>query len=347
MTPHDVVISGVGLICWAGEGPEGLAALLAGLEPPPLEEVEEGVTVPVGRIGRIRNHPFSMRYDRFGQIDTFSRYGFIAAGHALDSAGLAAPHEDLVTGGAILGTGFGCQEANQQFDQFSLDPAVGLRGASPMMFKGTVDNAPAGWVAVAYKFKGPNATFVSGPGAGNEAVMAGAAAIRAGRAPFVVTGGLERLIPLQIAACYREDPVPTPFLAEGAAVLVLESAAAAQRRGHSPLARLVASARIPQWQGVAGLVDFLERAGCPPEDIAQVGCSTPSPSDAQLLSGLLAGVGVVHEPQVLARRAGEMVAGGGPLALIGLTSRLRAGERGLVLGSGEANETFAFLIEAG
>ncbi len=343
--PIDVVVSGVGLMSWAGEGPEGLATLLGGPEPPPDEEVEEGVSVPVGRIGRIRNHPFSMRYDRFGQIDTFSRYGFIATGHALDSAGITAPHESLVTGGVIFGTGYGCQEANQQFDQFSLDPAVGLRGASPMMFKGTVDNAPAGWVAVAYKFKGPNATFVSGPGAGNEAVMAGAAAIRAGRAPFVVTGGLERLIPLQIAACYREDPAPAPFMAEGAATLVLESAAAAKGRGHAPLARLVASTRIPAWRGVTGLVDFLERAGCPPGGIAQVGQSAPTPDAAEHCSQLLAGVGLAHEPQDLAARAGQMVAAGGPLALIGLTSRLAAGERGLVLGAGEADETFVFLLE--
>jgi len=317
---RQVVISGLGVMTHAGEGPEGIQALLGEPPVPDAEEVEEGRSVPVGRIGRIRNHPFSIRYDRFGQIDTFSRYAFIAAGHALDDAGIQAPDPAFEGAGVILGTEYGCQEANWQFDQFSLDPAVGLRGASPMMFKGTVDNAPAGWVSVGYALRGVNATFVSGTGAGAEAVQSAAWAIADGRAEQVVCGGVERLIPLQIAALYRGPTAPAPFAAEGSALLVLEEAGAAHRRRHAPLARLLGMARIPT-DSAAGIRSLLEAAEVSRADVAQVSLDTA--------------------------RTGDHHAAQGPLALVLTAARLYSGALegpALVWVPGEADEGFAFLL---
>ncbi len=344
--PRELVVSGAGVMTHAGEGPEGLEALLGEPPRPALERVEDGREVPVGRIGRIRNHPFSIRYDRFGQIDTFSRYAFIAAGHALDDAALPAPDPALEEAGVILGTAFGCQEANWQFDQFSLDPAVGLRGASPLMFKSTVDNAPAGWVSVGYALRGVNATFVSGTGAGAEAVLCAARAIAAERADQVVCGGVERLIPLQIAALYRGAEPPAPHAAEGAAVVVLEDAGAAAQRGHTPSARLLAAARLPG-DDAGRLRAVLDDAGIAPADLAHVSLASPPGVATERARRLLADAGIDVWPSLEAERTGDHYAAQGPLSLALVAARLRRGALEgptLVWAPGEAGEGFAFVL---
>ncbi len=339
-----LVISGVGAFTFAGEGPDAVVALLDEGPVPVSEEVELGRRVSVGRIGRVRNHPFSARYDRFGQIDTFSRYAFVAAGHALDDAGLDAPDEALEDTGVILGTAFGCQEANWQFDQFTLDPAVGLRGASPMAFKGTVDNAPAGWVAVAYQLKGVNATYVSGPGAGGEDLLAAADAVATGRAPRVVAGGVERLIELQIAALYRDDEAPRPFAAEGAVLAVIEDADAARRRGHRPRARLLAGRRLPP--GPRAVASLLDDAGVDPAGLSGAAVAAARPATLDALRGDLRALGCAPPAADDAEGAGQMYAAAAPLSLQLTIHRLAraGGGTGLVLAAGEGDERFAFLV---
>lgn len=342
----DIAISGTGVLTHLGEGPDVFDLLLGEPPLPPEERVEDDLSVPVGRIGLIRNHPFGQRYKRFGQMDTFSRYAFIAAGHALDEARLPAPDPDLAGGGVIYGTAFGCQEANAQFDQFSLDPAVGLRGASPLAFKGTVDNAPAGWSAVGYTLRGVNATFVSGIGAGAEAMLCARAAIAAGRTPRAIGGGVERLIPMQLAALYRDGEPPQPYAAEGAAMVVLESTDAARARGFSPAARLVAAGRLcaPTPGAVRG---WLEDADSPPDCLAEVGLAPALGPRRDALCALAGELGTAVTARVEADRFGAMFAAGTPMALALMVRRLAAAgddRRGLLLAAGEGDEVFPFLV---
>ena len=341
----DLAISGFGVLTWLGEGPEGVASLLGEPVRPEPELLEKGLERPVGRIGRIRNHPFGRRYERFGQMDTFSRYGFIAAGHALDDARIPAPDPDFEEGGILFGTAFGCQEANQQFDQFSLDPAVGLRGASPLAFKGTVDNAPAGWAAVGYQLRGVNATFVSGGGAGAEAVLAGAYAIRDGRTRCVLAGGVERLIPLQLAALIRDGVAPRPYPSEGAALVVLEHPAAAGQREHRAVACLKAALRLPA-RAPSELADALRAAGCDPGSLDRISLAHGGRPDDGVLDGLADAAGLAGERGCEADVAGTLFAGDAPLALGLLVRRLARADgprSGLVLARGEGDEVFALL----
>jgi len=338
----DLVISGVGAISWVGEGPTAIEALLGTPDAPDLEEVEQGLQVRIGRVGRLRHHPFSSRYKRFGQIDTFSRYAFVAAGHALDDADLAVPAPEFEGCGAILGTGFGCQEANFQFDQFSLDPSVGLRGASPLAFKGTVDNAPAGWLSVAYHLRGVNATFTSGFGAGAEAVVAAITAIRAGRTDRVVTGGVERLMSLQLSALCRAGFPPQPFAAEGSAVVVLETAEAAAARGHAPRAKLLGAARLRALDAGA-LARFLDRSGVAPADLAAVRVATGPAFQREPTAPLFAEVGIPSEATVDSDRTGEMYAAQAPLSLALLAAAPPDGPA-LLYAAGEDGDAFAFLL---
>ncbi|MDP7112925.1 MAG: beta-ketoacyl synthase N-terminal-like domain-containing protein [Myxococcota bacterium] len=343
----EIAISGYGVLSHLGEGP-GVLPVLLGEPPVPAEEVlDDGLSAPVGRIGLIRNHPFGRRYERFGQMDTFSRYAFIAAGHALDAAAIGAPDPGFEDGGVIYGTAYGCQDANAQFDQFSLDPVVGLRGASPLAFKGTVDNAPAGWSAVGYTLRGVNATFVSGIGAGAEALLCARSAIVAGRARRVVAGAVERLIPLQLAALYRDGDTPEPFAAEGAVMLVVEDAAAAAERGHVPAGRLRAADRLPGCDA-GTLQDWITRSGYAREELALVSLAPwPGPRRGELAT-LVEEAGISRPPRIDGESAGSMMAGELPLALAMTIERLRStGISGpaLVLGAGEGREVFAFIVE--
>ena len=343
----ELVISGVGVMAHLGDGPEALRALLDCPDVPDPEEIEEGLSVPLGRIGRLRNHPFAARYERFGQIDSFSRYAFVAAGHALDQAGIHAPDDRYEGAGVILGTAFGCQEANLQFDQFSLDPAVGLRGASPLAFKGTVDNAPAGWVSVAYGLRGVNATFVSGFGAGAEAMVAAAAAIEEGRAQVVLCGGVERLLGLQIAALHRAGYAPNPYAAEGAVVLVLETAGAAREREHTPLATLEATRRLPRGNPDA-LNHFLRDNGVEPAAVETARIATGPWGDREANRATLRDAGVAAEPTLDAERTGQMFAAQAPLSLALMATELATGEipaaPALLHATGEEGEAFGFVL---
>lgn len=343
----DIAISGYGVLSHLGEGPEVLPVLVG--EPPvPAEEaLDDGLSAPVGRIGLIRNHPFGRRYERFGQMDTFSRYAFIAAGHALDAAAIGAPDPGFEDGGVIYGTAYGCQDANAQFDQFSLDPVVGLRGASPLAFKGTVDNAPAGWSAVGYTLRGVNATFVSGIGAGAEALLCARSAIVNGRARRVVAGAVERLIPLQLAALYRDGDTPEPYAAEGAVMLVIEDAAAAAKRDHAPAGWLRAAGRLPGCDGGI-LEDWIARHGYARGDIGHVSLAPwPGPRRGELAT-LVREAGISARPRIEGDLAGAMMAGALPLALALTIERLHSQVTcgpALVLGAGEGQEVFAFVVE--
>ena len=164
-------ISGAGAVTWAGVGLDCLAEALTGKHPFDVEELGEDLTVTVGRVGRLKDSASAEHYERWGQLDTYSRYGFAAARVALEDAGVGEDSPGRAEMGILLGTNFGCMEENQRFDRFSV--VDGQVKASPLAFKGTVDNAPAGWIAVGWKLRGPNATLVSGDGAALERLLKG------------------------------------------------------------------------------------------------------------------------------------------------------------------------------
>ncbi len=346
----EVVISGVGVVTHGYEGSRPLDQLGSGEVGPSEEEVTPGLVIPVGRLGRLRRHPFRHRFEKMSQLDAFGQYAFVAAGHALDDGAMPAPDPAFEGAGVILGTAFGCQEANYRFDQFDLDPDDGLFGARPVVFKNTVDNVPAGWASVAYRLRGVNATFTSGPGAGAEAILAAMAAIEQRRARQVVAGGVERVIPLQLAALHRTGELPAPYPAEGAAVVVLELAAAAYERGHRPRARLAGGLRCAASDHI-GLRRWLSDLGSAPEGIALASLVAATPEGREAARTALEAAGLSGPFLVESETTGETFAAQGPLALALMVERLArrpASEPavGLVHVTGEGDDTMVFLVEA-
>jgi hypothetical protein len=236
-------VRGLGAALGGGFGRDGLLALLGSGEPPP------------GLVGRPRGERYSARYDRFQSMDTYSRLAFVAADHALDEAGLLSQPTARADMGVILGSRFGCHEANARFDEFRVEPD-GVRNASPLRFKGTMDNAPAGWISVAWGLGGPNLTLVSGRGAGAEAFAVALEELRSGSCTQLLVGAVERSTELLRSAAGRGLEQ-----AEGAAVLVLEATfvPSAGPRGTSVVDVALA--------GQSGVEALLEAHGLRPTDL--------------------------------------------------------------------------------
>jgi hypothetical protein len=179
---------------------------------------------------------------------------------ALQSAGLGSPDPRREALGVVFGTAWGCVEENQRFERWDVVDGK-VVGAAPIVFKVTVDNAPGGWVAVAFKLRGPNETFVSGDGAAAEAFWASVGLLEREVAPGLLVGGVERIVDLHLALQARE-PVLHEFVpSEGAGVLLLEREDAWRNRGGPPpLAELeaVLRARGPE------LPPLLQDARLPP-----------------------------------------------------------------------------------
>ncbi len=239
-------VTGAGSVTWAGLGLEALGRAAAGEVPFAQDEPIAGQAVPSGRVGRLNDSVSANSYERWGQLDTYSRYGFAAARLALSDAGLALGDAALSDMGVLLGTAYGCIEENQRFDRYSAQDGS-LKGASPLLFKGTVDNAPAGWIAVAWKLRGPNATFVSGDGAALEALWSADGVLREDRATGLLVGGVERFVDLHHILRERDPARQGEILSEGAGIVLVEREDALRRRGLEPSesrAELVAVARF-------------------------------------------------------------------------------------------------------
>jgi len=322
MSSERLLVSGLGAITWDGTGIEAVGRALSGNAASfAVEEPLEGLSVEVGRIGRIKDPESANTYKRWGQLDTYSRYGFVAARVALADAGidLDSPGRDQM--GVMLGTSFGCMEENQRFDRYEVVDGI-VKGASPLVFKGTVDNAPAGWIAVAWKLGGPNATFVSGEGSALEALWSAEGLLRRRRASALLVGGVERFADIHLLLADRDTQRHGERLAEGAGIVVLEREDSLIARGRSAEdahAELVGVVRCcgPLDEALSRAMQRLE---VDPKQVGLVSLAVPTLEQAPSeVAGMCAeGALVVADKEVL----GESHGAWGGLALSAAVCRL-------------------------
>jgi 3-oxoacyl-[acyl-carrier-protein] synthase II len=185
-----------------------------------------------------------------------SRLAVAAARMALAESGLAPEAVAGPRTAVVLATTFGpssCSEALLR--QILLE---GPQAASPYLFTESVANAAAAQIAIACGARGTNLTLCQREAGALLALGYAAAEVAAGRADVVLAGAVDEIAPVthalldRFGALARQrgvdgcDEVGRPFdrgrngvvAAEGATVLVVESAAAVRRRGHRPLARI-------------------------------------------------------------------------------------------------------------
>lgn len=253
--PLDIVITGIGIVSPLGVGcePHELAlleaessaiALRAALDPVDATEVWAAVVdgPNLKQLG-IRGGP---------QMGRVARLGVAAARLALRDADLG--DSEGADGGVVVGTAYGAFQPSAQFAEEI--ERVGPRHADATLFPNTVANATAGFISIAEKLVGPNATVTCGAGSANEAFRVGAQLLEDGDAEFVVAGGADSPGPWVLASLAHDGRLAmagTEYRppgdraaagiapAEGAAFAVLERADRARERGASVLASLRAT----------------------------------------------------------------------------------------------------------
>lgn len=256
-------ITGIGLVTPIGTGVD---AFRKGLR---------RATSPVKRIDRFDPSPFrsqvAAQVDDFDplawmppktarQLDRFSQFGMVAGQLALDDAGLrpgapGAPDADRI--GIYLGSALGgIAFAEEQHERYL---AKGIRQVSPTLALAVFGGAAPANLGIALDVRGPILSTANSCASGGVALGEALGDLRDGRVDAAIAGGSE--IPLSplafgafdiiraLSAGRNDDPghAARPFdaerdgfvMGEGAALLVLEDAAAAERRGATPYAEIL------------------------------------------------------------------------------------------------------------
>jgi 3-oxoacyl-[acyl-carrier-protein] synthase II len=230
---------------------------------------------PVKRIDRFDPSPFrsqvAAQVDDFDpltwmppktarQLDRFSQFGMVAGRLALDDAGLrpgdaGAPDPDRI--GIYLGSALGgIAFAEEQHERYM---EKGIRQVAPTLALAVFGGAAPANLGIALDVRGPILSTANSCASGGVALGEALGDLREGRVDAAIAGGAE--IPLSplafgafdiiraLSAGHNDDPrhAARPFdglrdgfvMGEGAALLVLEEAEAAERRGATPYAEVL------------------------------------------------------------------------------------------------------------
>lgn len=286
-----VAVTGIGIVSALGRGCDAtLAALrnarsgiatIASIDPAPLN----------CRIGG--EVPFDSGDARMRGHDRFTRFALVAAEEAMAQAGAIDADPDRF--GVLLGTGLGgCETLDANYRRLYAEHARPVPMAIPM----AMYNAAAAAVSARYGAKGMTFAVVSACASSAHAIGLAAQAIRAGQAEAMLAGGCDAPLTygiiraweaLRVLAADNEHPEAAcrPFsadrkglvLAEGAAVLLLESAERAARRGARILGEIAGFGATsdaghvtdPSAEGAAKAMTLaLRDAGLVPADVGYV-----------------------------------------------------------------------------
>ena len=193
--------------------------------------------------------------DEFSSYDRFARLALVAAGEAAEQAQLADATLDRTRIATLIGSGLGGAETeNSAYARIYRDGATRL---PPVTIPRAMYNAATSAVSSSLNLLGPAYAISSACSSGTHAIGQASLWIRTGIADIVVAGAADAPISpaiirgwesLRVLAPAGDHPAAAcrPFsadragmvLAEGAAVLVLESAESAARRGVELLAEI-------------------------------------------------------------------------------------------------------------
>ena len=293
-------------------------------------------TVGIGPLTKFPAEPFSARVasevhdlntgdylDRkeVRRMDPFTVYAVVAAIQALRDAGLdgpgALPPERT---GIMLGVGFGGVQSFHTACQKLSDR--GPVGVEPLFVPKLMANSPVGQLAIKFGITGPGLVVASACTSATDAIGRALRCIRAGICDVMITGGAEALLsPITFAGFGKLQALSTGFndtpqrasrpfdkdrdgfvLAEGAGLLLIESAQHAAQRGARVYAELAGygiscdahhlTAPHPQGVGAQSAMRMaLQTAGLAPDEVDYInahGTSTPlnDPIETAAIKGL-------------------------------------------------------------
>ena len=283
--------------------------------------------------GEVKNWEPESYLDRktIRRTDRFVQFAFKAADEALEEAQLKITKENAERIGVLVGTSMGgLVSLSREYDVLK---ERGPNRVSPFLLPLMLPDMASGQLSIRLGARAANYAIASACSSGADALGEAANLIRRGDADVVLAGGSEATIaPIVVAgfaaakaltnANNEPDSASRPFdsqrdgfvIAEGAAVLVLESEKHALQRGAKPLAEFAAYAATSDAHHVtqplddaAGAANAMElvvhRAGMKPDEIDYInahGTSTPLNDKA--------------ETQAIKRAFGEEVAATIPIS---------------------------------
>lgn len=307
---HTVVVTGLGATSpLGGDLPSTWESMLAGRSGIRALTQEWAKDLPTRIAGEVYQEP-SEKLDRIEarKLDRSAQLAMVAALEAWQGAGFSLEEPDLDPDriGVCAATGIGgLQTITGQWDTLR---ERGIRRVSPFTIPMLMANAPAANIGLKIHARAGVHTPVSACASSNEAIALAIDMIHLGRADVVVAGGAEGVIhpfPIvafgQMQALSRRNDEPErasrPWdvdrdgfvLAEGAAMLVLESLEHAKARGAKIYATLRSSGITadshdlvqpdPDGYGQSqAMIKALREADLSPRDVAHVnahGTSTP------------------------------------------------------------------------
>jgi 3-oxoacyl-[acyl-carrier-protein] synthase II len=240
------------------------------------------------------------------KMDLFIQYSQAAVTMAMTNSGLQITADNGENGGVFIGSGMGGLPIIESEYQKILDKGPGR--VSPFFIPAAITNLASGQASIQYGIKGPNYSITSACATGAHSVGEAYNYIRMGTCDYMIAGGTESTVcPLGLGgfaamralSTRNDDPerASRPFdkdrdgfvLAEGAAVLILESLEHAQKRGANILCEITGYGAssdafhmtnpAPNGEGGARAMKMaLKDAGLRPEDIQYInahGTSTP------------------------------------------------------------------------
>jgi 3-oxoacyl-[acyl-carrier-protein] synthase II len=255
---HRVVVTGLGMISPLGLNTsdtwDGIANGQSGIDYITGFDAEAFDTRFAAEVKGFNPEDYLDRKDA-RRMDRFAQFAAVAAQEACQQAGLEPRSMDRYSIHVVVGSGIGGISTLTEQHQVLLER--GPRRVTPFLIPMMLADMGSAQVSMVTGAMGANYCVTSSCSSGADAIGIGWDMIRHGRAEVVLAGGAEAPItPLSVAgfnalrALSRRNDAPQqasqPFnrnrdgfvLAEGAAVLVLESLEHAQARGAEPLVEL-------------------------------------------------------------------------------------------------------------
>ena len=266
MDEDEVVITGLGAICCLGAGVPAFWAGLTSATSSPTPIPDQYCHVDNSLVYQVPADDDPGRYDLAGApLGRAARYATLAAREAVTDAGLTLGDGQLGDGqpgvdpdrlAVVIGTGMGDTQLREIWRAGSHragSHSAGHRADSHSAGQHAIVFTPASAVAAELGAGGPVGSVSTACAAGGYALSYAADLIRSGAASVAVAGGTDTYSRIALGCFNRMGAVDPercrPFdrnrqgtvFGEGAAMLVLESAAHARRRGARRYARLAGS----------------------------------------------------------------------------------------------------------
>jgi len=248
---HRVVVTGVGAVTPLGNNLESSwANCLAGKSGIGPITRFDAAKFNVRFAGEVKDFPVDAYVPKKEQkkMDTFIHYTMACTQMAMEMAGLKVDPEQAHRAGAIIGVGMGGLPTIEE--QFLKMHERGPDRLSPFFIPAVITNLAAGQVSITHGLRGPNYSVTSACASGAHSIGEAVEYIRRGTCDVMVAGGAESTIcglgiggfaAMRALSTRNEEPTRAsrPFdkdrdgfvLAEGAAILILESLEHAEKRG--------------------------------------------------------------------------------------------------------------------